>query len=82
MTTAMPLDPTTAATQQDALILIVEDEPRLASVLGDYLKAAGFRTEWIADGAQVLDAYTQRHHDLILLDLMNRDEINPNQPMR
>ena len=70
MTTAMPLDPTNAATQQDALILIVEDEPRLASVLGDYLKAAGFRTEWIADGAQVLDAYIQRHHDLILLDLM------------
>ncbi|MBF5005908.1 response regulator [Diaphorobacter sp. NR2-3-3-1] len=54
----------------DALILIVEDEPRLASVLGDYLKAAGFRTEWIADGAQVLDAYAQRHHDLVLLDLM------------
>lgn len=62
----------------NALILIVEDEPRLAAVLGDYLLAAGFRTEWIADGAQVIDAYSQRQHDLILLDVMlpHRDGIS------
>ena len=57
-------------TTQNALILIVEDEPRLAAVLADYLQAAGYRSEWIADGAQVMDAYAQRQHDLILLDVM------------
>ena len=51
-------------------ILIAEDEPRLASVLADYLQAAGYRSEWIADGAKVLQAFGERHHDLILLDVM------------
>ena len=68
----------------DALILIVEDEPRLAAVLADYLHASGYRSEWVADGAQVLDAYAQRHHDLILLDLMlpHRDGISLCQDLR
>jgi two-component system, OmpR family, response regulator BaeR len=33
------------------LILIVEDEERLASLVADYLVAAGFRTHRITDGA-------------------------------
>ena len=36
------------------LILIVEDEPKLAALVGDYLQAAGFRTEWLADGREAL----------------------------
>lgn len=65
-------------------ILIVEDEPRLAAVLADYLQAAGYCSEWIADGAQVLDAYAQRQHELILLDIMlpNRDGISICQALR
>lgn len=68
----------------DALVLIVEDEPRLAAVLADYLNAAGYRSEWIADGAQVMSAYAQRQHDLILLDVMlpNRDGISLCQELR
>lgn len=36
------------------LVLLVEDEPKLAALLRDYLQAGGFRTEWLADGRQAL----------------------------
>ena len=51
-------------------ILIVEDEPKLASLLADYLKAAGFDTEWLADGREVVPAVKAAPPALILLDLM------------
>ncbi len=59
-------------------ILIVEDEPRLAAVLGDYLRAAGYSHDWIADGAQAMDAFRAQKPDLVLLDLMlpNRDGLD------
>ena len=38
-------------------VLLVEDEPRLAGVLRDYLHAAGYTTDWVADGAEVLSAF-------------------------
>ena len=54
-------------------ILIVEDEPKLAALLVDYLRAAGYATEWIADGAEALrrlqDASLPAPNAL-LLDLM------------
>lgn len=53
-----------------ARILIVEDEPKLAALLADYLRAAGHETEWITDGREVMAAWDARRHDLILLDLM------------
>ncbi|WP_374585112.1 response regulator [Ideonella dechloratans] len=51
-------------------VLIVEDEPKLAALLQDYLRAAGFNTEIVADGRLVLDAIRQRPPALVLLDLM------------
>lgn len=51
-------------------VLIVEDEPKLAALLQDYLQAAGFCTEIVADGRLVLDAIRQRPPALVLLDLM------------
>ncbi len=51
-------------------ILIVEDESRLAAVLADYLRAAGFDTETLANGLDVVPAVQARPPDLILLDLM------------
>lgn len=51
-------------------ILVVEDEPHLAAVLCDYLKAAGYETEHVADGLQVIETFHRRHSDLVLLDLM------------
>lgn len=53
-----------------ARVLVVEDEPRLAALLADYLRAAGHEVECVADGRDVLPAWTARRHDLILLDLM------------
>jgi two-component system response regulator BaeR len=51
-------------------ILIVEDEPKLAALEADYLKAAGFETHTIADGREVVPWVRANSPDLILLDLM------------
>ena len=51
-------------------ILIVEDEPKLAALEADYLKAAGFDTHIIGDGRDVIPWVRSQAPDLILLDLM------------
>jgi two-component system response regulator BaeR len=51
-------------------ILIVEDEGKLAHLLEDYLHAAGYATQWIADGRAVADAVKGTVPALVLLDLM------------
>ena len=51
-------------------ILVVEDEARLAGVLADYLKAAGFGCHVIADGEQVTDWVRAHEPGLLLLDVM------------
>jgi two-component system response regulator BaeR len=51
-------------------ILIVEDEQRLAALLADYLKAAGFATRQRADGTGVVEQVRAAPPALLLLDLM------------
>ncbi len=51
-------------------ILIVEDEPKLASLLADYLRASGFEPFCISNGAEVVPWVREHKPDLILLDLM------------
>ncbi len=51
-------------------ILIVEDEPKLAALLSDYLKAASFDTEIVGDGLAAIPAFQRVKPDLIILDLM------------
>ena len=51
-------------------ILIVEDEVKLAELLGDYLKAEGYETYHIAEGKPVADWVRLHKPALILLDLM------------
>ncbi|EOG1982629.1 two-component system response regulator BaeR [Proteus mirabilis] len=51
-------------------ILIVEDEPKLAQLLIDYLQASNYQTQWLADGTEVIQHIKQSHYDLVLLDLM------------
>lgn len=53
-----------------ASIAIVEDEPRLASLMEDYLKKEGYATTVWEDGSAALAAFKQSMPDLILLDLM------------
>ena len=52
------------------LILIVEDEPKLAQLLSDYLEQSGFETHCIADGLEVIPWVKNNSPALILLDLM------------
>ncbi|MEW8607131.1 MAG: response regulator [Candidatus Thiodiazotropha sp.] len=56
--------------EQHQRILIVEDEPALANLLEDYLKAAGFRTDAMREGTGVVEAVRDNPPDLMLLDLM------------
>jgi len=53
-----------------ATVMIAEDEPKLASLLADYLDAAGFRTHIVADGGRVIPEFKATRYDLVLLDLM------------
>lgn len=55
---------------QQATILIVEDERKIAELLRDYLGQSGFATKWLDNGAAVDDFVKNRHPDLVLLDLM------------
>ena len=54
----------------DPLILVVEDEPKLAQLMIDYLQASNYRTHHLADGNAVLSYMQQTPPDLMLLDLM------------
>lgn len=60
------------------LVLIVEDEAKLAAVLRDYLQAAGYRTHCEPSGTAAIDTIRTRQPDLVLLDLMlpGRDGID------
>lgn len=51
-------------------ILIVEDETRLAQVLGQYLKQAGYQYHHLENGLEVIPRAQMHPPDLILLDLM------------
>jgi two-component system response regulator BaeR len=51
-------------------ILVVEDEPRLARVLAEYLERAGFAPQLLGDGAAVVPWVRAHAPDLVVLDLM------------
>ncbi|WP_263262274.1 response regulator [Pseudomonas sp. RIT-PI-S] len=51
-------------------ILIVEDEPKLAALLRDYLHAAGYPTLCLNNGLDVAPAVRAHQPRLLLLDLM------------
>jgi two-component system, OmpR family, response regulator BaeR len=53
-----------------AHILVVEDEPKLAALVGDYLQASGYGWQWVADGREAIPAIKAQQPDLVLLDLM------------
>ena len=50
-------------------ILVVDDEPRIAEIAGDYLRHAGFDVIIAGDGARALELVRGRRPDLIVLDL-------------
>jgi two-component system response regulator RstA len=54
-------------------LLIVEDDQRIATLIANFLQKEGFDTEIALDGKQALKAYSIRHFDLVILDLMLPD---------
>lgn len=52
-----------------ALVLVVEDDVKIAALLEDYLKASGFCVETLDDGSLVEGFVRRREPDLILLDI-------------
>lgn len=51
-------------------IMIVEDEPELASVIADYAQAAGYAPTVFGDGLAALEAIRRAPPALVVLDLM------------
>ena len=66
----MPLSdsPRTAAVNQ-ARVLLIACDSRLASFLDRALAAAGYQVEWAADGMHALALFEARTPDIVLLDL-------------
>ena len=50
-------------------VLVVDDEPSIASIAGDYLRHAGFDVITVDNGADALAAARTRRPDLIVLDI-------------
>jgi two-component system response regulator BaeR len=51
-------------------VQVIEDEPKLAQLLLDYLAAANYDTDWVANGREALARFVAFNPDLVLLDLM------------
>jgi DNA-binding response OmpR family regulator len=54
----------------DARILVVEDDPTVAEVVVDYLRAAGLEPRHVMDGLTALETAATWQPDLVILDLM------------
>jgi two-component system alkaline phosphatase synthesis response regulator PhoP len=50
-------------------ILVVDDEPRIAEIVRDYLQRASYRVTTATNGADALAVARAQHPDLIVLDL-------------
>jgi two-component system response regulator BaeR len=54
----------------NAHVLIVEDEPKIAALLADYLAASGFRTSVLGTGEGAVERIRTHAPDAVLLDVM------------
>jgi two-component system response regulator MtrA len=51
-------------------VLVVDDDPALAEMLGIVLRGDGFEPAFVADGARALGAFREVRPDVVLLDVM------------
>ena len=51
-------------------VLVVDDDPALAEMLGIVLRSEGFEPSFVADGERAMAAFRQTKPDLVLLDIM------------
>ncbi len=52
------------------IVLIIEDEEKVATLLADYIHQAGFKAELEHDGGNALSKFDQVSPDVVLLDVM------------
>lgn len=50
-------------------ILIVEDDPMVADVVGDIVATLGFESVWANNGADVFEHFEESDFDLVIMDL-------------
>src|SRR5919106_6795269 len=50
-------------------VLVVDDEPKIVEVVGDYLRSAGFSVTTAVDGEGAVASARSRPPDLVVLDL-------------
>ena len=51
-------------------VLVVDDDPALAEMLGIVLRTEGFEPSFVADGERAIAAFRETKPDLVLLDIM------------
>ena len=54
----------------DTDILVVEDEPKIAKLLSDYLQREGYRVTVLNDGTNAVETIRERQPSFLILDLM------------
>jgi two-component system response regulator MtrA len=59
-----------AARPPSARVLVVDDDPALAEMLGIVLRGEGFEPAFVSDGDAALGAFRREKPDVVLLDLM------------
>ena len=51
-------------------ILVVDDEPKIRELIGQYLTVAGYETEFAKDGIEALNIIAKGDIDMVILDVM------------
>ncbi len=59
-----------AGAERRGSVLVVDDEPTIAEIVGRYLERAGYAVRTAADGHEALAAIARARPDLVVLDLM------------
>lgn len=51
-------------------ILVVDDEPKIRELIGQYITVAGYETEFAKDGIEALSIISKGDIDMVILDVM------------
>jgi CheY-like chemotaxis protein len=62
----------------DSVILFVEDQPDIRSVLSTFLEILGYKVKQVENGAEALDIYKTMPFDLVITDI-NMPVMNGNE---
>ncbi len=68
-TFSMPVMKSPQASVSAPLVLVVEDEPGISTILVAYLERDGLRAQLAQDGQEAVQLFRQFHPDLVLLDI-------------